>query len=86
MSADGSVSAIILPPSSHCSAYLDVWRYKPAFNEIVDWSIAQSCAEYEQREYKGTAKMAELNAVFQTRQEERYVISLSFFLLGGSFP
>ena len=22
---------------------LDLWRYKPICNEVVDWSIAQSC-------------------------------------------
>ena len=72
MSADCSVLAIILPSRSRCSAYLDAWRYKPACNEIIDWSIAQSCGEYEQREREGTAEMAEFNAGLQTRQEESF--------------
>ena len=38
MSADRSVSAPILP--SRCSAYLGASRYNPAFNEVVDWSMA----------------------------------------------
>ena len=85
MSADHSVSAIILPSRSHCSAYLDTWRYKPTCNKIVDWSIARSCSEYEQREHEGTAEMTEFNAGLQKQQEERYVISLFLLLLGGSF-
>ena len=51
---------------------------------MVDWSIVQSCGEYEQREREETAEMAEFNAGLQTWQEERYVISLFFFLQGGS--
>ena len=74
MSADSSVMAIILHSRSHCSAYLDGWRYKPASNEINDWSITQSCGKYEQRERKETAETAEFNAGLQTQQEERYVI------------
>ena len=74
MSVDRSVMVIILPLRSHRLAYLDAWRYKPACNEIVDWSITRSCGEYEQRERKGTTEMAEFNAGLQTRQEERYVI------------
>ena len=71
MSANRSVMAIILPLRSHCSAYLDAWRYNPARNEIVDWSITRSCGECEQREHQGTAEMAEFNAGLQTQQEER---------------
>ena len=67
MSADRSVSAIILPSHSLCSACLGVWRYNPACYEIVDWSIARSCTEYEQQEREGTAEMAELNAGFPTQ-------------------
>ena len=85
MSADRSVSATILPCRSCCSAYLDAWRYKPASNEIIDWSIAQLCGEYEQPKHEGTAEMAEFNAGSQTWQEERYVILLYLLLLGGSF-
>ena len=85
MIADRSVLAIISPSSPCCSAILDVWRYKPACNEIVDLSITQSCGEYEQRERKGTAEMADFNAGLQTRQEERYVISFFLLLLAGSF-
>ena len=83
MSADRSIMAIILPSRSRCSAYLDAWLYNPACNEIVDWSITQSCSN-EKREREGTAEMAEFNAGLQTRQEERYVIWLFLLLLGGS--
>ena len=74
MSAGSSVMTIILHSRSRCTAYLDAWRYKPACNEINDWSITRSCGKYEQRERKETAQMAEFNAGLQTQQEERYVI------------
>ena len=82
MSADRSVSAIILPSRSRCSAYLDAWRYNPSCNKVIDWSVAHSCTEYEQRERAGTADWAELKSGFQTSQEERYVIWLFLLFLG----
>ena len=82
---DRSVSAIILPLRCRCSPYLDAWRYNPACNEVVTWSIARICTKYEQRERDGTADREELNAGFQKRQEERYVIWLFLLLLGGGF-
>ena len=49
------------------------------------FSIVRSCGEYEQLEREGTAEIAQFSAGLQTRQEERYVISLFLLLLGGSF-
>ena len=66
MSADRSVMVIIVPLRSRCSSYLDAWRYKHACNKIVDWSITQSCGEYEQRERYGTTEMTEFDAGLQT--------------------
>ena len=80
MSAHCSVSATVWPSRSCCLAYLDAWRYKPASNEIIDWSIAQLCGKYEPPKREGTAEMAEFIAGLQTRQEERYVIPLYLLL------
>ena len=77
MSADHSVSAIILPLRSRCSDYLDAWHYKPACNKIVDWSIARSCNKYEQRDRKGTAEMAEFNAGFLTSSGVKFFMTVA---------
>ena len=84
MIADRRVLAVIAPLSSRCSV-ADVCSYNRSCEKIVNWSIVQSCVEYEQWERKGTAEIAEFSAGLQTRQEERYVISLFLLPLGGSF-
>ena len=78
------VLAVIAPLRSRCSVSLDVCSYNRAC-ETVNWSIVQSCGEYEQWECEGTAEIAEFSAGLQTRQEERYVILLFLLLLRRSF-
>ena len=85
MIADRSVLAVIAPLCSHCSVCFEVCRYNPACEKIVNWSIIRSRGEYEQCEQEGTAEIAKFRAGLQTRQEERYMISLFLLLLGGSF-
>ena len=84
MIADRSVFAVIAPLHSRCSVCLDLCRYNPTCEKIVKWLIVQLCGKYEQWEPIGTAEIAEF-AGLQTRQEERYVISLFSILLGESF-